>query len=264
MNYTAPTSRRQSQENLDSERALDGKNVVVTGAAGCIGRATAIRLADMGATLTLVDIEEEGMSFVDELASSAHATVVLDLENREAVSSYCSDDLSLRGADILVNCAGILNSEKCLNTGWAQWKEVMAINLDSILLLSQAVLPTMKKNGWGRLINLGSLAAKTGGITAGTAYSTSKAAVEGLTRSIAREFAPFGITANVIAPAYVMSPMVSEQLSDEEREIVLSKIPVGRFCDPEEVAHAVAFLADEKAGFITGEVISVTGGLALG
>ena len=141
---------------------------------------------------------------------------------------------------------------------------MMSINLDSMLLLAQAVLPTMKERGWGRLVNLGSLAAKTGGITAGTAYSTSKAAIEGLTRSIAREFAPYGITANVIAPAYVMSPMISEQLSDDERAAVLRKIPVGRFCDPAEVAHAVAFLVDEKAGFITGEVISVTGGLALG
>lgn len=251
-------------ESEDPDRALRGKHAVVTGAAGCIGRAAAIRLAEMGATLTLLDIEEAGLAFVDELASSDHKTVALDLENKEEVGSYCADQLSITGADILVNCAGILNSEKCLNTGWAQWREVMAINVDSILLLSQAVLPSMKKNGWGRLINLGSLAAKTGGITAGTAYSTSKAAVEGLTRSIAREFAPFGITANVIAPAYVMSPMVSEQLSDQERSAVLSKIPVGRFCAPEEVAHAVAFLADEKAGFITGEVISVTGGLALG
>ena len=249
----------QSRPDKDPGRALSGKHAVVTGAAGCIGRATAIRLAEMGATLTLVDIESTGMEFVSD-----HKSFVLDLGSKDRIHRFCADQLSGGGADILVNCVGILNTEKCLDSDWEQWRQVMAINVDSILLLSQAVLPTMKERGWGRLINLGSLAANTGGITAGTAYTTSKAAVEGLTRSIAREFAPYGITANVVAPAYVMSPMVSQQLSDDERSTVLGRIPVGRFCDPEEVAHAVAFLVDKRAGFITGEVISVTGGLALG
>ena len=244
--------------------ALTGKHAIVTGAAGCIGRAAAIRLAEMGATLTLVDVESAGMAFIEDLPPGEHQAVIVDLGSKVEVDRFCAEHLPGKGADILVNSVGILNSEKCLDSDWAEWHQVMSVNVDSILLLSQAVLPTMKERGWGRLINLGSLAAKTGGITAGTAYSTSKAAVEGLTRSIAREFAPYGVTANVIAPAYVMSPMVSKQLSDDERSAVLTKIPVGRFCDPEEVAHAIMFLVDERAGFITGEVISVSGGLALG
>lgn len=261
---SAAQDNRKSRGAGNGAQPLSGKHAIVTGAAGCIGRATAIGLAEMGATLTLVDIDTDGLAFVDELSSRDHQTAIVDLGSKEDTDRFCSEYLSKKGADILVNSVGILNSEKCLDSNWEQWHQVMSINVDSMLLLSQAVLPTMKKRGWGRLINLGSLAAKTGGITAGTAYSTSKAAVEGLTRSVAREFAPYGITANVIAPAYVMSPMVSEQLSDDERSAVLAKIPVGRFCDPSEVAHAVMFLVDERAGFITGEVISVTGGLALG
>jgi 3-oxoacyl-[acyl-carrier protein] reductase len=107
---------------------------------------------------------------------------------------------------------------------------------------------------------MSSYAAKSGGLTAGTAYSVSKAAIIGLTFSTAREFAGAGITANAIAPAYVMSPMVSEQLTEAQRQQQMAQIPVGRFCEPEEVAHAVMFLASPLSGFITGEVIDMNGG----
>ena len=108
---------------------------------------------------------------------------------------------------------------------------------------------------------MSSYAAKSGGLTAGTAYSVSKTAMIGLTYSIARETVGQGITVNAVAPAYVMSPMVSEQLTEAQRGAPLAQIPVGRFCDPVEVAHAVAFLADPLAGFIRGEVIDLNGGL---
>jgi 3-oxoacyl-[acyl-carrier protein] reductase len=108
---------------------------------------------------------------------------------------------------------------------------------------------------------MSSLAAKTGGITAGTAYSTSKGAVISFTFSLAAELARFGVTVNGIAPAYVRTPMVTEQLSEAQRAEVIAKIPVGRFCEPEEIAHVVVFLVDDKAGFITGEVIDQNGGL---
>ena len=119
----------------------------------------------------------------------------------------------------------------------------------------------MRANKWGRIINMSSYAAKCGGLTAGAAYSVSKSALIGLTFATARETAADGITANAIAPAYVMSPMVSEQLTEVQRRNQLAEIPVGRFCKPEEVAHAVSFLASPLAGFITGEVIDMNGGL---
>jgi 3-oxoacyl-[acyl-carrier protein] reductase len=138
---------------------------------------------------------------------------------------------------------------------------VSAINLEAAFLLVRAFLPGMRAKRWGRIINMSSYAAKSGGLTAGTAYSVSKSALIGLTFATARETAGDGITANAIAPAYVMSPMVSEQLTEEQRVHQLAQIPVGRFCKPEEVAHTVSFLASPLASFITGEVIDMNGGL---
>lgn len=117
------------------------------------------------------------------------------------------------------------------------------VNFEAAFLLIRAFLPGMRARKWGRIINTSSYAAKCGGLTAGTAYSVSKSALIGLTFATARETARNGITANAIAPAYVMSPMVSEQLTDDQRRSQLAQIPVGRFCTPEEVAHAVLFLA---------------------
>ena len=137
----------------------------------------------------------------------------------------------------------------------------MDVNVNGVFYITKALVPGMKKKRWGRIINLSSLAAKSGGITAGTAYSTSKGAIISLTFSLAAELAVDGITVNGIAPAYIRTPMVTAQLSDEQRAAVLAKIPVGRFCEPEECAYVVCFLVDELAGFITGEIIDQNGGL---
>jgi 3-oxoacyl-[acyl-carrier protein] reductase len=138
---------------------------------------------------------------------------------------------------------------------------VLAVNLDGAMFWSQCVVPGMKAAGWGRIVNVGSLASKTGGITAGTAYSVSKGALAALTFTLARELASHGVTANAIAPAYVNTPMVTEQLSEAQRQALLKQVPVGRFCEPEEFAHVVSFLVSPMSGFITGEVIDLNGGL---
>lgn len=114
---------------------------------------------------------------------------------------------------------------------------------------------------WGRIVNMCSLAMKTGGITAGTAYTTSKGGLAALTFSLAREFASFGVTVNGISPAYIKTPMVTELLSREQQSRLLEQIPVGRFCEPAEVENVVRFLISPLSGFITGEIIDINGGL---
>jgi 3-oxoacyl-[acyl-carrier protein] reductase len=163
--------------------------------------------------------------------------------------------------DVLVNNAGVLSDAKAEATDDSEWRRIMAVNVDGAFHWARAVLPAMKKRGWGRIINVTSLAAKTGGLTAGTAYAASKGALTSLTFSLARECAAYGVTVNAIAPAYVKTPMVTEQLNEAQQRQILAQIPVGRFCELEEFAHAVSFLASPLAGFITGEVLDVNGGL---
>ncbi len=137
----------------------------------------------------------------------------------------------------------------------------MSIKLDGAFFLSSLALPGMKARRAGRIVNTCSLAMKSGGLTAGTAYTTSKGALQALTFSLARESASFGVTVNGIAPAYVKTPMVTEQLTEDQRQALLKQIPVGRFCEPEEFAHCVRFFLSPLSGFITGEILDLNGGL---
>ena len=239
---------------------LRGKTALVTGAAGAIGAAIAQALADQGARLVLVDLAAAStQALADRLAGHAEVT---DLSDAATVSTMAARVLGQFGRiDILVNNAGILSNAKMAATSLQEWQRVHRINVDAAFLLAQAFLPGMRAARWGRIINMSSYAAKSGGLTAGTAYSVSKAAMIGLTYTIAREVAGEGVTSNAVAPAYVMSAMISEQLTAAQRQAQLAAIPVGRFCEPEEVAHAVMFLASPLAGFITGEVIDLNGGL---
>ena len=239
---------------------LRGKTALVTGAAGAIGAAISKALADQGALVVLVDMMAEPTQALAKVVGG-HA-VIVDLSDAAAVAAMAADVLARFGRiDILVNNAGILNFERIAATSLQEWHRVHGVNVDAAFLLAQAFLPGMRAARWGRLINMSSYAAKCGGLAAGTAYSVSKTAMIGLTYSIAREVAGEGVTSNAVAPAYVMSAMISEQLTEAQRQAQLAIIPVGRFCEPEEVAHAVMFLASPLAGFITGEVIDVNGGL---
>ena len=241
---------------------LNGRIALVTGAAGAIGAAVARGLAGAGAHVVIVDIAQGPLDALGAELGAAGTALRLDLADAVAITAGLARVAAEVGrVDILVNNAGILTSEKSTATTLADWRRVHAINVEAALLLTQGVLPAMRAARWGRIVNMSSYAAKSGGLTAGTAYSVSKSALIGLTFSIAREVAVDGVTANAIAPAYVMSPMISEQLTQAQREAQLAQIPVGRFCAPEEVAHAVLFLASPLAGFITGEVIDMNGGL---
>ncbi len=162
---------------------------------------------------------------------------------------------------MLINNAGILSNNKVAETTPDEWRKVLSVNLDGAFYLSRLAVPGMKSRKRGRIVNTCSFAMKSGGLTAGTAYTTSKGALAALTFSLARETAAFGITVNAIAPAYIRTPMVEEQLTQAQRDALLKQIPVGRFCEPEEFAHCVRFFLSPLSGFITGEILDLNGGL---
>lgn len=243
---------------------LKGRIAVVTGAAGTMGRATAEALQRDGCRLVLVDIDAKSLDALAGRLGPGTVPVALDISDPAAVAEACARIRREAGdPDILVNNAGILSNNKSQQTEFAEWRRVLGVNLDGAFLLAQQLIPAMKARRWGRIINTCSLAAKTGGLTAGTAYSVSKGALTSLTFSLARELAPHGVTANGISPAYVKTPMITEQLTEAQRQALLKDIPVGRFCEPEEFAHVVRFLASPLAGFITGEIVDLNGGLLM-
>ncbi len=238
-----------------------GQIALVTGAAGTMGFAVAKMLIDEGLKVVMVDIDRDTLETKAKELGPNTFPFCFDISDPESVSESISKIRSEVGAiEILVNNAGILSNNKAEETTPAEWNRVMAVNLNGAFYLSKACLGDMRKSKWGRIINTCSYAAKSGGITAGTAYSVSKAAMIGLTFSLAAETTKDGITVNGIAPAYIRTPMVTKQLSTEQQKMVMEKIPVGRYCEPEEFAHVVRFLASPLSGFITGEIIDQNGG----
>lgn len=237
---------------------------LVTGAAGPLGAAVARALIAAGHRVAIVDRDGPALEAVRAgLGPDAHA-VVADVTNEAQVSAACAAVSALWGpVEILVNNAGILSNNKIVETTPEEWRRILAVNLDGAYLFARACIPAMRERRWGRIVNMCSLAMKTGGLTAGTAYTTSKGALGAFTFSLARELAPVGVTVNGIAPAYVRTKMVTEQLTEAQRQDLLRAIPVGRFCEPEEVASAVAFLVAPLSGFITGEILDINGGLHL-
>ena len=247
-----------------SAAPLQGKTALVTGAGGTMGRAVVRALIEDGCRVALVDMHRAGMDTLRaEYGERVHIVECNIAEAAQVQAAHADVERTLGAVDVLVNNAGILSNNKLEATDVAEWRRVMGANLDGALFWAQAVVPGMKASRWGRIINTSSLAAKTGGLTAGTAYSVSKGALGALTFSLARELAPHGVTANAIAPAYVRTPMVTQQLSEAQRAELMRQIPVGRFCEPEEFAHVVRFLASPLSGFITGEIIDLNGGLLM-
>lgn len=245
-------------------KPLAGKVALVTGAAGTMGLAAVKVLLEDGCKVAMVDYNQDRNEVLAAQMGLAARAFCFDISDAAAVKKgHAAIVAALGTVDILVNNAGILSNNKVEATDPGEWRRVLGANLDGAFYLAQCVVPAMKARRWGRIINTCSLAAKTGGLTAGTAYSVSKGAMTSLTFSLARELASFGVTSNGISPAYVRTPMITEQLNEEQRQKLLRDIPVGRFCEPEEFAHVVRFLASPLAGFITGEVVDINGGLLM-
>jgi len=244
--------------------SLEGKLALVTGAAGVVGQALTRALIEDGLRVAMIDLDQGGLDTLATEFGSDAIPLALDISDAELVAETCATLRQDHGeVEVLVNNAGLLTNNKAVETTSEEWRKLMSVNLDGCFYLSRECLPGMRAKNWGRIINICSLAMKTGGLTAGTAYTTSKGGMGALTFSLARECASQGITVNGIAPAYIKTPMVTEQLTEQQRQQLLRDIPVGRFCEAEEIGHVVKFLTSPLAGFITGEIIDINGGLHL-
>jgi 3-oxoacyl-[acyl-carrier protein] reductase len=227
-----------------------------------MGAAAARRLAADGYRVALVDVAEHAVKRIASELGDGALALAADISDAGSCDQVVGKiELAAGPIDVLVNNAGVLSNHKAAETTPEEWRRVLGVNLDGAFYLSRRILPGMKSQRFGRIVNVCSLAMKSGGITAGTAYTASKGALAALTFSLAREAAPFGVTVNAISPAYVKTPMVTEQLTEAQRQALLAQIPVGRFCEPEEFAHCVAFLVAPLSGFITGEILDLNGGL---
>jgi 3-oxoacyl-[acyl-carrier protein] reductase len=212
--------------------------------------------------VVLVDLDQDALDAVGQEIGAGAIPLSLDISQPELVREAVAQISHSHGPiSVLVNNAGLLSNSKLCETSDDEWRRLLSVNLDGAFYLARAVLPDMKDRGWGRIVNISSLAMKTGGLTAGTSYTASKGGLTALTLSIAREAAPFGVTVNGVAPAYIKTPMITDFLDEAQQARLLEQIPVGRFCEAEEVAHVVRFLVSPLSGFITGEIVDINGGL---
>ncbi len=243
-----------------------GRIALVTGASQGIGRACALRLAKAGAAVAVAARNREKLDeVVNEItaAGGQAAVFVLDVAEEEQIKTVFKAVIAQFGKiDILINNAGITRDQLVMRMKRADWDSVIQTNLTSAYLCTQAATSSMLKQRWGRIINIASVFGQMG--QAGQAnYTASKAGLIGLTMAIARELASRSITCNAVAPGFIETAM-TEVLSGEFKQGAVKMIPLGRTGTPDEVAHAVAFLASEEAGYITGHVLNVNGGLLMG
>jgi 3-oxoacyl-[acyl-carrier protein] reductase len=247
-------------------KPLQDRVALVTGASQGIGRAIALELAAQGATVALAARSEDKLQAVAEEIRAAGGTAecfALDIASDESIKTTTKAVLAkLSKIDVLVNNAGITKDGLMLRMKRQDWDDVLTTNLTGSFLLTQVVAAAMLRARYGRIINITSVVGQTG--QAGQVnYSASKAGMIGMTRSLARELGSRSITVNAVAPGYIETPMTAV-LNDEQRAAMLKDVPLNRPGTDADVAHAVAFLASDKAAYITGHVLNVNGGMFMG
>jgi 3-oxoacyl-[acyl-carrier protein] reductase len=239
---------------------MRGRHAVITGGATGLGYAIAQRMLASGASVTLWDRDTSALSKAcAELGSQAHG-VTMDVGEHASVVAAVSQTLKQSPAiDALVNCAGITGpNTKVWSYPVADWQQVMQVNLNGLFYCCREVTPHMRERNYGRIVNIASVAGKDGNPNA-SAYSASKAAVMALTKSLGKELADTGIRVNCVTPAAVKTA-IFDQMTPEHIAFMLSKIPMGRFGTPEEVASMVSWLCTEDCSFSTGAVFDLSGG----
>jgi NAD(P)-dependent dehydrogenase (short-subunit alcohol dehydrogenase family) len=242
---------------------LNGRGAVVTGGAAGIGFAIAKRLAASGARVSLWDRDEKALAEAAKSLGAGTHTAKLDVSDEAQVGRALQDSVKALGkVDVLVCSAGITGPNMpTWDYPLADWKQVLDINLTGVFLCNKLVAPHMRANDYGRIVNIASIAGKEGNPNA-SAYSASKAGVVSLTKSLGKELAKTGIRVNCVTPAAVKTGMFS-QMTPAHIDFMLSKIPMGRFGEVEEIAALVAWLCTEDCSFSTGAVFDLSGGRAV-
>lgn len=246
---------------------LKGRTAIVTGGTNGIGKAIAIKLAEAGINVGIVGRNEErAQCAVDEIMkcggyAQAFLGDISDEKNCESIVNNVNEYFG--GVDILVNCAGILSSTQISDVTREEWDNIISTNLSGTFFMIQKSLPYLRKSMNGRIINIASNAGRMGGYENSQSYTASKGGMIAITMGIARQLASDGITCNVVCPGTTETEMVT-LYDDETKERLLNRIPMRRFAKPEEVAAAVCFFASEEAGYITGAILDVNGGMYMG
>ncbi|MBV8869202.1 MAG: 3-oxoacyl-[acyl-carrier-protein] reductase [Acetobacteraceae bacterium] len=241
---------------------LDGKAALVTGASGGIGEAIAAALHAQGAAVALSGTRREALeALAERLGERAHACPA-DLRDPAAAESLVAAAEERTGPlDILVNNAGLTRDMLALRMADADWQSVLEVDLAAPFRLARAALRGMLRRRAGRIVNIGSIVGATG--NAGQAnYAAAKAGLIGLTKALAHEVAPRGVTVNAVAPGFVVTPM-TEALSEQQRARIAGAIPLARLGQPSDIAAAVVYLASDEAGWVTGATLHVNGGMAM-
>jgi 3-oxoacyl-[acyl-carrier protein] reductase len=241
---------------------LDGRVAVVTGAGRGIGRGIALGFAREGADLSIVDRDADAAAKVrDECAELGASSIAaaIDVTDPDAVNAMVDETVTqLGGVDILVNNAGIAHLIPVVEMSVEDWRRMIETNLGSVFLCTKAVLPTMTKKGYGRIISIGSQLALKGAATM-THYCAAKSGVHGFTRALAYEVAPHGITVNVIAPGPIETDMLASHPA-AWKEAKRAELPIGRFGRIEEIVPTAVLLASDGGGYYTGSTLNVSGG----